>query len=217
MREYTKAFNTSAKCGFDSHTWNKVENHKATYRVIRESSKLPISLVQGARDCACEALKALKCNTIPYRKPLAAMRYNQRVITVNMLHGIATIATTDGRVKASFFVPDNYKLYLGWSMRSSTLSYRGDFYLHVSVETANPAVVSDVKVLGIDRGINHIAVCSGNVFFNSKAVKNVRAKYAKLRRELQSKGTRSAHRKLKLMSGRERRFVTNLNHCIAYC
>jgi IS605 OrfB family transposase len=70
-------------------------------------------------------------------------------------------------------------------------------------------------VLGIDRGINNIAVTSANQFFNSKAVNNVRGKYAYLRRQLQSKGTRSAKRKLIELSGRERRFKADVNHCIA--
>lgn len=218
MREYTKAFNACARWGFENHTWNKVDNHKATYRQVRGSSNLPSSLVQGARDCACESIKSTRCETAPKRKPFAAMRYNHRVATVNMLRGIATLATVDGRVKATFNVPDNYEPYLGWNIKSSTVSLRGsskEFYLHVSIETANPAVINDVNVLGIDRGIKNIAVCSDNKFFNSKAVKNVRAHYAKLRAELQSKGTRSARHKLKQVSGRERRFVTNVNHCIA--
>jgi IS605 OrfB family transposase len=215
MQEYTKAFNTCAKWGYENRTWNKVENHKATYRAIRESGRLPSSLVQGARDCACEALKAVKCEALPERKPLAAMRYNRRVATVNLLHGIVTLATVEGRVKATFGIPQHYRQYLGWTIRSSTLSYRGDFYLHVSVEAGAPASVSDVRVLGIDRGIRNIAVCSDNTFFNGKAIKNTRAHYAKLRGELQAKGTRSARRKLKRMSRRERRFVADVNHCIA--
>lgn len=94
MRAYSAAFSVSAQWGFANHTWNKVENHKATYKGVRESvPDLPSSLVQGARDCACEALKATKCKTIPERKPLAAMRYNQQVITVNLVHGLATIAS----------------------------------------------------------------------------------------------------------------------------
>lgn len=43
----------------------------------------------------------------------------------------------------------------------------------------------------------------------------MRAQYAYLRKELQSKGTRSAKRKLKRLNGRERRFVTDVNHCIS--
>ncbi len=218
MREYTKAFNICVEWGFSKRTWIKVENHKATYRHVRESGRLPSSFVQGARDCACESLKAVKCETLPERKPFAAMRYNHRVATVNMLHGTATLATTGGRIKVSFHIPDNYKPYFGWSIKSSTVSYRREskeFYLHVSIETANPATVSDITILGMDRGIKNIVVCSDNTFFNSKAVKSVRAHYARLRAELQSRGTRSAKRTLKKVSGRERRFVTNVNHCIA--
>lgn len=218
MRAYTKAFNESARWGFDNKTWNKVDNHHATYKLVRQSTDLPSSLVQGARDCACEALKAVKCKTLPERKSLAAMRYNQRVATVNLVHGIATIASTKGRVKATFFVPPAYRDYLGWKIKSSTVSYgrRADtFYLHVSLEHNDPEPITEFKVLGIDRGIVNIAVCSDNTFYNSKKVKNTRARYAYLRKELQSKGTKSAKRKLKRLTGKERRFVTDVNHCIS--
>lgn len=219
MKSYAKAFSISAKWGYDNRSWNKVENHKATYKHVREAiPELPSSLVQGARDCACESLKADKCKTLPERKPLAAMRYNQRVINVNLVYGIATIASVNGRIKASFFVPEHHKEYLSWKIKSSTVSYDRKskvFYLHVALEHSDPEKVEEVKVLGIDRGIVNIAVCSDNRFFNSKQVKNARAKNAYLRKELQSKGTKSCKRKLKRLSGKERRFTTNVNHCIS--
>ena len=219
MRAYSEAFSLSAKWGFENQSWNKVNNHNATYKPTRQSiPELPSSLVQGARDCACEALKAVKCKTLPERKQLSAMRYNQRVITVNMIHGLATIASTKGRLKATFFVPLHYGKYLSWEIKSSTISYdrrNKTFYLHISLEHSDPEKVTTLNVLGIDRGIVNIAVCSDNRFFNSKKIKNRRARYAHLRKELQSKGTRSAKRKLKRMSGKERRFVTDINHCIS--
>jgi len=219
MRAYTTAFSISAQWGFENHTWNKVENHKATYRVVRESvPDLPSSLVQCARDCACEALKAVKCKSLPKRKPLAAMRYNQRVITVNLIHGIATIASVKGRIKATFSISEYHRQYLSWTITSSSLSYdrrKRMFYLHVSVEHPDVKPVQEVRVLGIDRGIVNLAVCSDNTFFNSGRVKNVRAKFTRLRKELQSKGTRSAKRKLRRIAGRERRFVADTNHCIS--
>lgn len=219
MRAYSTAFNTSSEWGFSNHTWNKVENHKATYRDVRASvPDLPSSLVQGARDCACDALKAVKCKTVPVRKPLAAMRYNSRVIAVNMAHGTASIATVRGRIKATFPVSEYHRKYLPWMIKSSTVSYdrqKKAFFLHVSVEHPDVAPVQDTHVLGIDRGVVNVAVCSDNTFFNSKCAKNARSKYAHLRKELQSKGTRSAKRKLRKMSGRERRFVTDVNHCIS--
>jgi putative transposase len=215
MREYTKAFNASAEWGFANRTWNKVANHNATYHEFRKTSRLNSSLVQCARDMACEALKALKCETLPKRKPFAAMRLNHNLVRVNLVHGLASLSATVGRVKTAFGIPDHYRQYLEWNIRGSTLTYRkGVFYLHIGVEAADPAVLPDAKVLGIDRGIVNIAVTSDNQFYNSGVVKNCRARYARLRAELQSKGTRSARRKLKEMSGRERRFVTDVNHCI---
>jgi len=219
MRSYTKAFSISAKWGFENRSWNKVDNHHATYKFVRQSiPELPSSLVQCARDCACEALKAVKCKTLPERKPLSAMRYNHGVITVNLIHGLATIASTNGRIKATFFVHSHYRNYLSWTIKSSNISYdrrNKVFYLHVSLEHNDPEKITDLKVLGIDRGIVNIAVCSDNTFYNSKKIKNCRAHYAHLRKELQSRGTKSAKRKLKRMSGEERRFVTDINHCIS--
>ncbi len=137
---------------------------------------------------------------------------------MNLVHGIATIASIEGRIKATFFIPQNYRDYLTWKIKSSTISYdrRSDtFYLHVSLEHNDLEPVTEFKVVGIDRGIVNIAVCSDNTFYNSKKVKNTRARYAHLRKELQSKGTKSAKRKLKRLADKERRFVTDVNHCIS--
>jgi len=146
------------------------------------------------------------------------MRYNSRVIRIYLESGYVTIATSDGRIKALFGIPEYYKRYLTWKIKSSDLSlHKNDniFYLHCQVETDTPKITSEQNVLGIDRGIVNIAVCSDNTFFNSSAVKNTRAQCAYLRAKLQSKGTRSAKRKLRRLSGRERRFVTDVNHCIS--
>lgn len=219
MRDYTVAFNTCSKWGFDTKSFSKINCHNATYHNVRQSvPNLPSSLVQGARDVACESLKSTKCQFKPLRKEFSAMRYNSRVINVFLNSGYATIATSDGRIKATFGVPEYYRKYLTWKIKSSTLSLRKNdntFYLHCQLETDTPKTIPEQTVLGVDRGIVNIAVCSDNTFFNSSVVKNTRARFAHLRAELQSKGTRSAKRKLRRMSGRERRFVTDVNHCIS--
>ncbi len=219
MMDYTVAFNACAEWGFSNHSANKVNCHHATYFGIRESvPNLPSALLQGARDCACEALEATKCHIKPTRKKFSAMRYNQRVIRIGLTEGSATLATSKGRIKVAFHLPGYYHKYLGWKVKSTNLSLNrndGRFYLHCQVETRTPYPVTEQTVLGIDRGIVNIAVCSDNKFFNSSAVKNKRAQYAYLRADLQSKGTASARRKLKRMSGRERRFMMDVNHCIS--
>jgi len=213
-----QVFNEIAKYGFDNHTCSKVSVHHATYYPIREKyPELPCSIVQGIRDVACEALKSVDLKKLPESKQYSAIRYNKRVCNINRSKKQVTLASIKGRVKATFPIPEYYKQYLSWELRTSTLSYnkqQDTFYLHVTIHKQSPEPVGD-KVLGIDRGIVNIAVTSNNHFFNSKAVKNVRAKYAHLKAKLQAKGTRSAKKLLRKISGKEKRFVTWVNHNVS--
>ena len=147
MRDYTVAFNICSAWGFDNHTVSKINCHNATYQNVRQSvPNLPSSLVQGARDVACECLKAVKCQFKPLRKEYSAMRYNSRVINVFLTSGYATIATSDGRIKATFSIPGYYREYLTWKIKSSTLSLRKNddsFYLHCQLETDTPKIISE--------------------------------------------------------------------------
>jgi putative transposase len=217
MEDYTVAFNICSNWGYSNQSFDKICCHHATYYDIRKIvPNLPSNLIYGARDNACEALRSIKCRSEPNRDKLSAMRYSSRVISIYFNSKSATIATSEGRIKTTFNIPEYYQQYLSWKIKSSDLSLRNNtFYLQCQLETNTPKIIQEQMVLGIDRGINNLAVCSDNTFFNSKAVKNTRAKYAHIRAELQSKGTRSALRKLRKISGRGRRFVTDVNHCIS--
>lgn len=69
--------------------------------------------------------------------------------------------------------------------------------------------------LGVDRGLYKIAVTSKGGEYTSNQVRAVRRKYQHNRATLQHKGTRSAKRRLKAMSGREKRFMSDVNHCVS--
>ena len=215
---YNKAVNIAANYGFEHHTSSKITIHHATYYSIREQfPELNSSLVQAARDVAAEALKSVKLKRLPVAKPLAAARFNQRTLRVVLKHGFATLSTIDGRINVTYTIPKYYDQYLNWSVQSSTIKYiqtKDEFWLHLVMRTESPKVTGN-KVLGIDRGIVNVAVCSNNKFFNGSQIKAVRAKYAYIRQKLQSKGTKSSKRLLKKLSGKERRFVKDVNHCIS--
>jgi len=70
-------------------------------------------------------------------------------------------------------------------------------------------------VLGIDLGVNNLAVCSDSRFYNSAKVKQVKRKFKYLRSKLQAKGTHSSKRLLKKLSGRETRYMAWINHNIS--
>ncbi|MFQ3629329.1 MAG: transposase, partial [Cyanobacteriota bacterium] len=77
-----------------------------------------------------------------------------------------------------------------------------------------PQQLTQGKVLGIDRGLYHMVVTSDGQFFSSSQVRATQRRYLHNRKTLQQKGTRSAKRRLKAMSGREKRFMRDVNHCV---
>lgn len=95
------------------------------------------------------------------------------------------------------------------------------FYLLVSldVEVAEPTDASHTSVVGVDVGIRYLAVTAttrGKQSFHSgKRMVPKANHYARTRKRLQRKGTRSATRRLVIMSGRERRLKADANHVVS--
>jgi putative transposase len=83
------------------------------------------------------------------------------------------------------------------------------------VDAPEESEYDPVDTLGVDLGIENIAVDSDRQIFESKKAEQRRQHYNKRRSGLQKVGTRSARRKLKKISGRERRFKKDANHVIS--
>jgi IS605 OrfB family transposase len=98
---------------------------------------------------------------------------------------------------------------------------RKRFYLLVALELNIVDPTPDVQktIVGVDVGQRYLAttatVKEKQFFFAGKAVRAKADHYARLQKRLQRKGTRSATRRLRLLSGRERRFKLDVNHVIA--
>jgi IS605 OrfB family transposase len=97
----------------------------------------------------------------------------------------------------------------------------GNYYFHLTVsqEIEEPVIEQASTFMGIDVGINYLAVASTTdkkcKFFAGGEIKNKRNIYSKMRARLQSKGTLSAKRVLKHLAGKEQRFMKDVNHCIS--
>ena len=99
---------------------------------------------------------------------------------------------------------------------------KGKWYFHIPVSKNLEKEFSkdEVKhVVGLDRGLRFLVTGydeQGNSFFISgKDVCKKREKFAKLRAELQSKKSYSAKRRLRKLSGRENRWMSDVNHRIS--
>ncbi len=95
------------------------------------------------------------------------------------------------------------------------------FYLLISLEVdvADPTPETHKDVVGVDVGQRYLAVTTNThgtpAFYSGRAVRAQADHYARLRKRLQRKGTRSATRRLRAISGRERRLKLHTNRTIA--
>ena len=208
--------------GWEQKTWNKNNLRYGTYKMIRE--KYPMfssAMIQTARDQASEILKksmkTKKKLTKPVKQDYSGIRYDRRSLSIMFNKNLISINTTFGRIKLPIKLADYYWKYKDWKYTNAQLIKRKDknYYLNIQVYQELPEKIKDCNVLGVDLGIKKIAVLSNNTFYKSNKLKNIKGKYQKLKRDLQSIGTKSAKRNLISISRKENRFVRDVNHCIS--
>jgi IS605 OrfB family transposase len=103
-----------------------------------------------------------------------------------------------------------------WNIGGAELIWRnGVYYLNVTQSKDAPELTQATETLGVDLGIVQLATDSTGESFSGTKVHEVRNRYQKRRQIVQQVGTRSAKRRLKKMSGREKRFQKNTNHMIS--
>lgn len=118
---------------------------------------------------------------------------------------------------------DGFKQYFdgSWTLGTAKILKSGKhWFMHIAVtKTVDDITVKPKNVVGIDRGLRQIMTTydqKGNTFFYSgKQISHKRRNYARLRKELQSKNTKSAKRRLKQIGERESRWMNDVNHCLS--
>lgn len=149
-------------------------------------------------------------------KTHGAIAYDDRILRWYLDTQRVSIWTTAGRQAISFSAGQRQLELLQTQQGESDLAYiNGEFYLFATcnIEEPEPADVKDF--LGVDLGIANIASDSDGNMHSGSQVKNVRHRHRRLRQKLQKKGTKSSRRRLKKLSGKERRFAHHTNHVIS--
>ena len=218
---YTKGFNTVSKIGFASNDKNKTSLHKKTYRILREY--LPSQLSCSARCKASEALSSVFTKrkkgekvSCPHSN-LCSIKYDARSYSVSLSKKQVSISTLSGRKKYDLVIPAYYQyLFDNWKRTSAELCVKkGQIFLNISFKKEEVDIPKSGKIIGLDRGINNIAVLSNNTFYGGGIVKKQVRKFQRLRSNLQAVGTKSAKRHLTTLSGKEKRFRADINHKIS--
>jgi putative transposase len=223
LEQSTACFNAVAALGFISNCSNGIELHKQTYYDLRaQYPNLPAQLVCASRVKATEAVKSAldrlkkqRKTGVPHAK-ICPIRYDARSYWVKWESTTCSLATIQGRVELSFIVSPYAQKYVGDKVCSADLCYRkGRYSLHIVLSIPDPAIASSQEVVGVDLGLNRPAVTSNKHFLGERRWKEQERRIFRLRRKLQAKGTRSAKRHLKKLSGKLLRQRRDHDHVLS--
>ena len=244
MQEHTECFNAVCREGFENGCSNGIELHKATYYPLRAKyPNLPAQLVCASRVKATEAVKSAltwrkkhaaqypklvekakkRGQEPPKFKPVrcpqstsAPIRYDARSYWVKWQSMTASLATVGGRLEIGFTVPKHALQYIGGKICSADLCFHhGHYFLHIVVTIPAPVVDQSSEVIGVDLGLNRPAVTSNRHFLGDRRWKEQERRIFRLRRKLQAKGTKSAKRHLRKLSGKLLRQRRDHDHVLS--
>lgn len=233
LQETQKRFNAAASwiaslC-WEERITNTNTAHHRVYGQTRTRFGLGAQLAICARAKAVEAIKATRKKEQerrPHQKPCrcpefgprGSVRYDANSFSFKPLDRVSLL-TVEGRVICRMHPGKRQHEMLAdptWKIGGADLVLqRGTYYLHVTQHKEKPDVVETSQTIGIDLGIVNLATDSDGQTFSGAHVHTVRLRYQRRRQELQRVATRSAKRRLKKMSGREKRFQKDVNHQIS--
>ncbi|WP_243723236.1 transposase [Actinomadura sp. 7K507] len=149
----------------------------------------------------------------------AAHTYDDRNLSWRVDARTVSIWTVQGRLKDVAFTgsPTQLRTLAEHRQGESDLLYRGGkWFLAATCDIPEKPLNGDPRDwIGVDRGIANLASTSDGVNHQGRGLERYRRSMARVRAELQAKGTRSAKRKLKNRARREARHATHINHAIA--
>jgi len=226
---YLGALNSVSQWVHKKKITNPLRLHDELYTKVRKKFKLKSQMTQSCFRQVSASYRSAKKNRYKWDKPLS---FKKEAVVLNYPRDFKfnsddslSLNTLAGRKKVRFVCGQHQRNYLdnGWTRRSGRLVKRRDgWYFHVVVTKEFEVAEMDDRetVIGADLGINNIAVASTSTdkirFFKGGETKNKKRQYERVTASLQSrKGTRSSRKVLGRLSGRETRFMADVNHCVS--
>lgn len=200
----------------------------ARYKTVKEQLHQRPYRYKDENDGWCFITRTLEWlqHPVVFRRPQADLVRNRDYSFVkDNGQTLLSLNTLGERIRVPFDIPENFNGFFDGSWKfggGKIVSLNGNWYFHISM--TKPADTgfsagSVQHVVGIDRGLRFLATAydeSGETtFFDGKQIMAKRDTFQGTRAELQSKGTRSAKRALKRISGRENRWMSDVNHQVS--
>lgn len=226
MSVYSDACNYVSDYVFRTHDLKQFSLNKILYSTLREKFGLKSQMAQSVFKTVIARYKTILENQNEwiqpsFKKPQYDLVWNR---DYSLTQNSFSVNTLNGRVKLPYFSEGMSKYFNHNIYKFGTaklVNKHGKYFLHIPVtydiEESN---ISDIcNVVGIDRGINFVVATYDSKhksgFVSGKAIKQKRASYSKLRKELQMRQTPSSRRRLKAIGQRENRWMQDVNHQVS--
>ncbi|AQL42583.1 transposase [Halorientalis sp. IM1011] len=154
------------------------------------------------------------------------VKYDSRTLTL-FDDETVSLSTTESRIRCPLVLPEDDDGFQWqfldserWEVTESTLTADGDdYFLHLGFRRpktdAQRTTAENGTVLGVDLGVENIAVTSTARFFPGGELNHTLSEFEEARAGLQRTGTRSAHRTIEQASGRQLRRVRDEMHRVS--
>ncbi|MHA1835271.1 MAG: RNA-guided endonuclease InsQ/TnpB family protein [Candidatus Baldrarchaeia archaeon] len=217
VKLFREACNYISEVAWKNKCFNPVALHHLTYRKVRKKFGLPANLSIEARDRVAKSYKTDKSKLHKFKS--LSMDLDEKLFSIKEKESdfVVSIATVEKRVKCELVIGNYQKQYLKNSKPTyATLHYRHKtFFLHIAIDKEVPEP-KGTNPVGVDVGIKNLLVASNGFKVKGGKIIKQREHFEKLRQELQKKRTWSAFRKLKQLSGKEKRWVNTFAHQISH-
>lgn len=208
---FENACNYISKIAFRKRCFGTRALHDLVYRDIRSIFRLPANLAVQAIERVTASYGSC-CQGI-YRFMDKSIFLDNRLFCLLRSKGFkASISTVMGRIKPRLALGEYQRELLKNPIQGSRLFLvRDKFFLNISVsyEVDQKEMYEPV---GVDLGIKKLLVASNGFVVKGGYIKAKRRHFKMLKDSLRAKGTSSARRRQKLLSGKEKRWMKTHLH-----
>lgn len=226
MSAYTDACNYVSNYVFQTHHLKQFALNKVLYSDLRDKFGLKSQMAQSVLKTVIARYKTILENQnewikSTFKKPQYDLVWNR---DYSFTQNCFSVNTLKGRVKLPYFAKGMSKYFDHTIYKFGTaklVNKHGKYFLHIPVtyEVTECSNTEICNVVGIDRGINFVIATYDSKhksgFVSGKTIKQKRAHYSKLRKELQKRQTPSSRRKMKAIGSRENRWMQDMNHQVS--
>jgi IS605 OrfB family transposase len=213
---FQAACNEAARAASETKERNRIRLHHACYRFLRKSfPKLGSQMCCNAIAKTSAALKALKKPREILFKHNCSVHFDKR--TYSLKNDVLSLFTLQGRVRIALKISPFHRGFLDFGVikEAELVCKKGTWFFHLVLDFPDVDLIEPGEAMGVDIGENVLAATSTGKLFGGGVLKAHRDQFLATRQRLQSNGSQAAKQRLRKISGKEKRFVRHINHCVA--